>query len=202
MGQPRFQRRKEQRPQEITAAAFDVFADKGYAGARVEEVAKRAGVSKGLLYRYFETKQDLFKAVIRSVVIQRIDTLLDAVEHTELDSADFMRGPLLQFLQQVPGSPVAIVVRLLIAEGHRHPDLVDFYWDNVVSRGLQTFSTFIERGVRRGEFKKTAVSDFPQLLLAPVMLSMIWRILFSDRELDTDKLIETQIDMLIAYIEA
>lgn len=202
MGQPRFQRRKEQRPQEITAAAFDVFADKGYAGARVEEVAKRAGVSKGLLYRYFETKQDLFKAVIRSVVIQRIDTLLDAVEHTDLDPAEFMRGPLLQFLQQVPGSPVAIVIRLLIAEGHRHPDLVDFYWDNVVSRGLKTFSAFIERGVRGGEFKKTAVSDFPQLLLAPVMLSMIWRILFSDRKLDTDKLIETQIDMLIAYIEA
>ena len=202
MGQPRFQRRKEQRPQEITAAAFDVFSDKGYAGARVEEVARRAGVSKGLLYRYFETKQDLFKAVVRSVVIQRIDTLLDAVERTDLDSADFMRGPLLQFLQQVPGSPVAIVIRLLIAEGHRHPDLVDFYWDNVVSRGLQTFSAFIERGVQRGEFKKTAVSDFPQLLLAPVMLSMIWRILFSQRELDTDKLIETQIDVLIAYIEA
>jgi len=202
MSRPRFQRRKEQRPREITAAAFDVFAEKGYAGARVDAVARQAGVSKGLLYRYFETKEDLFKAVIRSVVVERIDTLLDAVEHTDLNATDFMRGPLLEFLQQVPGSPVAIVVRLLIAEGHRHPDLVDFYWDNVVSKGLQTFSTLIERGVRGGEFKETAVSDFPQLLLAPVMMSMIWRILFSQRELDTDKLIETQIDMLITYIEA
>ena len=76
MGEPRFQRRKEDRPQEITAAAFEVFAEKGYARARVQEVAARAGVSKGLLYLYFETKQALFKAVIRSVVIRRIDALL------------------------------------------------------------------------------------------------------------------------------
>ena len=113
-----------------------------------------------------------------------------------------MRGPMLYFLQQIPGSPVAVVIRLLVAEGRQHPDLVDFYWENVVSRGLQTFSGFIERGVRRGEFRKTAVSGLPQLLLAPVMLSVIWRILFSARELDTDRLIETQIDMLIAYIRA
>jgi AcrR family transcriptional regulator len=202
VGQPRFQRRKEQRPQEITAAAFDVFAAKGYAGARVEEVARRAGVSKGLLYRYFETKQELFKAVVRSVVVRRIDTLLDAVEHTELSSEAFMRGPLLHFMQGIPGSPVAIVIRLLIAEGKNHPDLVEFYWENVVAKGIRTFSAFIERGVQRGEFRKTAVSEFPQLLLAPVMLSMIWRILFSKHELDTDRLIETQIDLLIAYIKA
>lgn len=201
MGQPRFQRRKEQRPQEITAAAFDVFADKGYAGARVDEVARRAGVSKGLLYRYFETKQDLFKAVVRSVVIRRVDTLLDAVERTDLGAEEFMRGPLKQFLQQIPGSPVATVIRLLIAEGHRHPDLVDFYWNNVVSRGLSTLAAFIRRGVQRGEFKDTVVSELPQLLLAPVMLSMIWRILFSNRELDSDRLIETQIDMLISYMK-
>lgn len=201
MGQPRFQRRKEQRPKEITAAAFDVFAAKGYAGARVEEVARRAGISKGLLYRYFETKQELFKAVVRSVVVSRVDTLLDAVEHTELSSEAFMRGPLLQFMQSIPGSPVAIVIRLLIAEGKRHPDLVDFYWDNVVAKGVGTFAAFIERGVERGEFRKTAVSEFPQLLLAPVMLSMIWKILFHKHELDTDRLIETQIDMLIAYIK-
>ena len=122
MGEPRFQRRKEDRPQEITAAAFEVFAEKGYARARVAEVATRAGVSKGLLYLYFETKQALFKAVIRSVVIRRIDALLAAVENTELSSEAFMRGPLVDFMKALPGSPVAVVIRLLIAEGQRHPD--------------------------------------------------------------------------------
>jgi len=202
VAQPRFQRRKQDRPQEITAAAYAVFAEKGYASTRVEEVASRAGVSKGLLYLYFKTKEELFKAVIRSVVIRRVDTLLDAVENTDLPCEEFMRGPLLDFMKRVPDSPVAIVIRLLISEGQRHPDLVDYYWDNVVSRGLTAISKFLERGVQRGEFRESAVTELPQLVLAPMMLSIIWRILFTKRELDTDKLMATQIDMILAYIKA
>lgn len=202
MTEPRYQRRKEDRPQEITEAAFAVFAEKGYAAARVEEVAKRAGVSKGLTYLYFKTKEELFKAVVKSVVVRRVDALLDALESTERSSEEFLRGPLLEFMKAVPGSPIAIVIRLLISEGQRHPDLVDFYWDNVVSKGLTAITKFVERGVERGEFRETAVTDLPQVVLAPMMLSMIWRILFAKRELDTDKLMETQIDMLLAYIKA
>ena len=202
MAEPRYQRRKEDRPQEITEAAFSVFAEKGYAAARVEEVAKRAGVSKGLMYLYFKTKEELFKAVVKSVVVRRVDALVDAVETTDKTSEEFIRGPLLDFMKRVPGSPIAIVIRLLISEGQRHPDLVDFYWDNVVSKGLTAISRFIKRGVERGEFRETAINDLPQLVLAPMMLSMIWRILFAKRELDTDKLMETQIDMILAYIKA
>jgi AcrR family transcriptional regulator len=202
MAEPRFQRRKEDRPQEITEAAFSVFADKGYASARVEEVAQRAGVSKGLLYLYFKTKEELFKSVIRSVVIRRVDALLLAVEETELSSEEFIRGPLLDFMKSVPGSPVAIVIRLLIAEGQRHPDLVDYYWENVVAKGLSAISGFLQRGVRRGEFRDTAITNQPQLILAPVILSILWKILFTKRSLDTDRLIETQIDMILAHIKA
>ena len=202
MAEPRFQRRKEDRPQEITEAAFEVFAEKGYAATTVAEVAERAGVSKGLTYLYFRTKEELFKAVIKSVVIRRVDALVDAVETTELSSEEFIRGPLLDFMKQVPGSPIAIVIRLLISEGQRHPDLVDFYWENVVSKGLTAISRFIGRGVERGEFRDTAVTELPQLVMAPMMLSMIWRILFTKRELDTDHLMTTQIDMLLAYIKA
>ena len=202
MTEPRYQRRKEDRPQEITEAAFAVFAEKGYAAARVEEVARRAGVSKGLTYLYFKTKEELFKAVIKSVVVRRIDALLKTLESTEMSSEEFLRGPLLEFMKSVPGSPIAIVIRLLISEGQRHPDLVDFYWDNVVAKGLAAITKFVERGVERGEFRETAVTDLPQLVLAPMMLSIIWRILFTKRELDTDKFMETQIDMLLAYIKA
>jgi AcrR family transcriptional regulator len=198
----RYQRRKEDRPDEITAAAFEVFAEKGYAAARVEEVAKRAGVSKGLTYLYFKTKEDLFKAVVRSVVIKRVDALLEALDTTDLSSEEFMRGPLLEFMKRVPGSPIAIVIRLLIAEGQRHPDLVDFYFDNVVSRGLDAITRFIERGVRNGEFRRTAVNDLPHVVLAPMMLSIVWRIVFTKRDLDTDRLMGTQVEMLLAWIKA
>jgi len=202
MAEPRYRRRKEDRPKEITAAAFDAFAEKGFAATRVDDVAKRAGVSKGLLYLYFKTKEELFKAVVKSVVIRRVDRLIENVETTELSADKFMRGPLLSFLQKIPGSPVAIVIRLLIAEGPRHPDLVDYYYENVVAKGLAAISAFVKRGVDRGEFRQSAVSDLPHLVLAPVMLSIIWGIIFKDKQLDTDTLIETQIDMILTHIKA
>ena len=97
---------------------------------------------------------------------------------------------------------MAVVIRLLLSEGPRHPDLVDYYWENVVNRGLTAISQFVERGVERGEFRPSAVNDLPHLFLAPVMLSIIWNLLFTKRTLDTDKLMETQIDMILAYIKA
>lgn len=201
MPKPRYQRRKEDRPQEITEAALEAFAEKGYAATRVEEVAKRAGVSKGLLYLYFKTKEELFKAVVKSVVIRRVDQLIDTIETTELSSEDFIRGPLLSLMKQIPGSPIAIVIRLLISEGPRHPDLVDYYYENVVAKGLAAITAFVERGIERGEFRKSEITELPQLFLAPVMLSIIWGIVFKTRQLDTDKLIETQIDMLLTRIK-
>ena len=202
MTKPRYHRRKEDRPHEITQAALEAFAEKGYAATRVEEVAKRAGVSKGLMYLYFKTKEELFKAVVKSVVIRRIDRLIGNIESTDLSSEDFIRGPLLSFMRKVPGSPVAIVIRLLVSEGPRHPDLVDYYYENVVAKGLAAITGFVERGVERGEFSKSVITELPQLFLAPVMLSIIWGIVFKTRELDTDKLIETQIDMLLTHIRA
>lgn len=200
MPEPRYRRRKEERPQEITDAAFAVFAEKGYAASRVQEVAKRAGVSKGLMYLYFKTKEELFKAVIKSVVIRRVDALVDIVETTDLSSEEFLRGPMAEFMKRIPGSPVAVVIRLLLSEGARHPDLVDYYWENVVAKGLGAISRFVERGVERGEFRQSAVGDLPQLFLAPMMLSTVWNMLFAKRQLDSDKLIDTHIDMLLNYI--
>lgn len=202
MAKPRYRRRKEDRPSEITEAALQAFAEKGYDATRVDDVAQRAGVSKGLMYLYFRTKEELFKAVVKNVVIRRLDTLLNTLETTELSSEEFLRGPLLDFMKQVPGSPIAIVIRLLIAEGQRHPDLVDYYWNHVVNKGLTAISRFIRRGVERGEFRETAVSDLPQVVLAPMMLAMIWRLIFAKRELDVERLMDTQIDMIIAYIKA
>jgi AcrR family transcriptional regulator len=202
MTEPRYRRRKEDRPKEITEAAFQAFAEKGYAATRVDEVASRAGVSKGLLYLYFKTKEELFKAVIRSVVIRRVDALVENVETTELTAEAFLRGPMLEFMKQVPDSPIAIVIRLLLSEGHKHPDLVDYYYENVVNKGLKAITHFVEKGVQRGDFKESAVTGLPQLFLAPMMLSMIWKLMFAKRSLDTDKLMETQMDMILAHIKA
>ena len=201
MGEPRFRRRKEDRPQEITDAAMAAFAEKGYAATKVEDVARRAGVSKGLLYLYFKTKEELFKAVVRSLVVPRIDALTASIDTSDLTAEEFLRGPFLEFVKTMPGSPVSVVIRLLISEGRKHPDLVQFYWDNVVSRGLQTISELIERGVERGEFRRTAVGDLPHLVIMPVVFSMVFKLLFEQQKLDTDALIETHVDMLLGHLK-
>ena len=200
--QPKYQRRKEDRPQEIADAAFKMFAEKGYAATRIDDVAKRAGVSKGLTYLYYKTKEDLFKAVVKNVVIRRVDSLIGNVESTTLSSEAFLRGPLLDFMKKVPGSPIAIVIRLLISEGPRHPDLVNYYYENVVARGLEAIRQFVARGVERGEFRREALDHQPHLFLAPMMLSMIWRLVFTDKPLDTDQLMESQVELLLAEMKA
>jgi AcrR family transcriptional regulator len=201
-GKPKYQRRKEDRPQEIADAAFAAFAEKGYAATRIDDVAKRAGISKGLTYLYYKTKEDLFKAVVKNVVVRRVDALVVDVETTQMSSEDFIRGPFLDFMKKVPGSPIAIVIRLLISEGARHPDLVEYYYENVLARGLGAIRRFVERGVERGEFRRDALALQPQLFLAPMMLSMIWRLIFTDKPLDTDRLMESQVDMLLTRLKA
>ena len=201
MGEPRFRRRKEDRPQEITEAALSAFAEQGYAATKVEDVARRAGVSKGLLYLYFKTKEELFKAVVRSFVVPKIDELTAIVDSHEMSSEAFLRGPFLGFVKTLPGSPVGVLVRLMIAEGPKHPDLLDWYWDNVVSRGLRALTNLLDRGVENGEFRRTAVNDLPHLFVMPVVFSVIFKLLFEERCPDTDKLIETQLDLLIAHMK-
>lgn len=201
MAEPRFQRRKEDRPAEITQAALAAFAEKGYAATRVDEVAKRAGISKGLLYLYFKTKEDLFKAVIRSFLSPRIDALISNIEKTELSAEEFLRGPFLAFARSLPNSPAKILIRLMIAEGPKHPDLIAWYWDNVVSRALDALRTLIKRGVANGEFHESALNEFPQLLVTPVFFSVIWMIIFQPHSnLDTDRFIEAHVEMVLDSI--
>ena len=202
MPNPRYQRRKEDRPAEITAAAMHTFAEKGFAATKVADVAKRAGVSKGLLYLYFKTKEDLFKAVVRSFVVPMIDNLTDTVENTDLGAEEFIRGPLLSFAKTVPNSPAKFLVRLLVAEGPKHPDLVAWYWENVVSKGIAAIKTVVAKGVEAGEFRPNAFTKIPHIFATPVVFSVLWKILFDEHDnLDTDKLIDEHFELILNSIK-
>lgn len=195
--------RKGDRREEIVSAAFEEFAAHGYAGARLEDVASRAKVSKGLPYLYFKTKEELFKAVVRSVVTAHFDTIRAQFETTDLPVTDFLKGPFLAFMQELVCSRRVFIIRLMIAEGHKHPELTEFYFDSVVSPGIETLRELIDRGVARGEFRETALRDFPQLLVAPMLLSIFWKALFErHRPLDTDALLKTHIDLVIDALKA
>ena len=202
MPAPKFQRRKDDRPAEITEAALAVFAENGYSATRVDDVAKRAGVSKGLLYLYFKTKEELFKAVIRSFVAPKVRELSNIVDESDLSAEEFIRGPFLEMIKTIPDSPVRIIVRLMFAEGNKHPDLVEFYWDNVVSHAIEMMKKLIVRGVAAGEFRNSALDELPQLLISPVIFSVVWNQVFEKHaSLDTDLLIETHVEAMLNFLK-
>ncbi|XSG81854.1 MAG: TetR/AcrR family transcriptional regulator [Methyloligella sp. ZOD6] len=201
-GPPR-RRRKDDRSQEIVAAAFEEFAANGYAATRLEDVAARAKVSKGLPYLYFKTKEALFQAVVRSVITSHFDVIRKEIETTELSAEAFLKGPFLAFVQELVSSKRALIARLLIGEGHKHPELTAFYFDNVVARGMKTLRFLIDRGVANGEFRETALRDFPQLLVAPMLMAVVWKGLFErHHHLDADAMLKTHIDLMLDAIRA
>lgn len=196
-------RRKDERPAEIVEAALEEFAQKGFAQARLEDVAARAGVSKGLPYLYFKTKEELFKAVLKTFIKPGFDALIAQVHESDLPPDEFLRGPFLDFVKEFAKSRRALIVRLMVAEGHKHPELTRFHMENVVEPGIAAMQQLIDRGVNSGAFRPTALRDFPQLLIAPVLMSMIWRILFErHRHLDIDGMLETHIELILAAIGA
>jgi len=179
------------------------FSEKGYSATRVEEVARRAGVSKGLLYLYFRTKEDLFKSVIRSFVQPKVATLTGIVGDWDDSVEAFFRGPFLDFIRTLPKSRARVIVRLMVSEGHKHPDLVAYYWDNVVAPGLDAMRGLIARGVASGEFRPNALQEFPHLVVSPIIFSAIYKLVFDRHQaLDTDRLLECHIDILLCYLKA
>src|ERR687897_1515739 len=200
---PKRRERKDTRPQEIVAAAFEEFVTHGYAATRLEDVAARARVSKGLPYLYFKTKEALFKAVVRSVITPLFDAMRERMLSTDMSCEAFLKGPFLAFAQELVGSRRVLIARLLIAEGHKHPELTAFYYEQVIAKGRETLQALIDRGIERGEFKPTPLRDYPQLIIAPALLAVIWRTLFErHHHLDTNALLKTHIDIVLDAIRA
>jgi AcrR family transcriptional regulator len=195
---PRITRQPEQRPDAILAAAFDAFAEKGYAETRMEDVAQRAGISKGLVYVYFKTKEELLKAVIRAVLVPRVEQLMADVAASDLSARELMRGPLLTFMRKLATSRMHLVLRLLISEGPKHPDLTAFYHQEIIGRGRRVAESLIARGIARGEFRETALREFPHLLVAPMLMALVWKSLFERHEpLDVDRMLALHVEMVI-----
>ncbi len=196
---PRFKRRKDQRPEEIAEAALEVFAERGFAGARVSDVAERAGVSKGLMYLYYKTKQDLLKAVIRGFIEPRVRDVATAIDRWDGSAADFLRGPFLQTISQLATSRAVIIVRLMMAEGPKHPDLTKYYYDHVITVGLGAMSRLLDRAVDQGEFRPSGIHRFPQLLLAPVVMAAVWQTVFDRHQpLEVHDFLTAHIDTVVS----
>jgi AcrR family transcriptional regulator len=167
-------RRKEARPSEIVAAALHLFAERGFAATRLDDVAAAAEISKGTLYLYFENKEELFKAVVREAVLPNIDRA-DALAAAHKGScADLLRALMTHFAALLE-TEVAAVPKLIIAEAGNFPALAEFYAETVVRRALALLASILERGIRSGEFRPVDVPATLPLIVAPFLMMALWK---------------------------
>ena len=182
---------QDERRAAILAAALDIFSENGFAAARLEDVAQKAGVAKGTLYLYFPDKEALFEALLQGLVnpvLQRIQTL--SADRTLPPSA--VLGSILTLFQtEIIGTSRERLLRLIIAEGPRFPKIAEFYHREVISKGREIIRTLAARGYERGDLPSDAIARFPQLFFAPLLTAVVWRSLFSRFDpLDVSAMIE------------
>lgn len=172
---PKRVRRKEARPGELLDAALDLFVEKGYAATRVEEVAARAGVSKGTLFLYFPSKEDLFKEVVRKNIAGHFvewDVELEAYEDT---TSELLRYCFATWWEQVGSTKAGGLDKLMLSEANNFPELARFYRQEVIEPGRSLIRRILQRGIDRGEFRSMDLDYAVYLVQAPLMFLMMWQ---------------------------
>lgn len=194
---PARRRRKEARPGEIIDAGLAEFAENGFEGARLDAVARRAGVSKGTIYVYFESKEALFQAAVRSRVVPVLGAMEELVDTFPGSTQDMLRTVFKTLYQRLVTSDAPLLMRIIIAEGRRFPDIPAYYHRETVSKAQDLLRRIIERGIERGEFRPGPVVDFPIVLIAPAVVAAIWRLTFEPvQPLDLDRMLEAHADVV------
>lgn len=199
----RWQRRKEARPAELLEAALDIFFEKGFAAARLDDIAARAGVSKGTVYLYYHSKEDVFEALIRAIPQANVEIAQKMIGESE-EAADVLLERMLRFMSSlIQDEKMQKFPRLIIGEAGRFPKLAQMYKDAVISRGIALLSSVIERGIKEGQFRKIDPRRAAYAALAPLLFGAIWRTTFErfdDEKLDAGALADQHIETFLRGI--
>ena len=172
--EPRWERRKDARPQELLAAALDLFVERGFAATRLEDVARHAGVSKGTLYLYFENKESLFKSVVRTNMLPLLEEAESMVDQFQGNSADLFREVILGWWAAVANTKLNGISKLMMAESGNFPELAQFYHAEVITRCDAVIVRMLEHGIQRGEFRGIDPEQMKKVIVAPVLMLMLW----------------------------
>ena len=168
-------RRKEARPGELLEAALALFVEKGFAATRVEEVAARAGVSKGTLFLYFPSKEELFKAVVRENASRHLHDAFREVAGYAGTSAELLHEFIRRWWTQYGGTPAAGLTKLIMSEAANFPDLAQYYQDEVVQPSHELVRRIVQRGIDRGELREVDLTLAAHLIVAPLVQMVTWR---------------------------
>jgi AcrR family transcriptional regulator len=196
------QRRKQARPQELLDAALELFAQKGFSATRSDEVAARAGVSKGTLYLYFPSKEELFKAVVRSNISALIAEGQQIADQFDGPSAELLRLLMHSWWQRVGETHAGCIAKIIIAEVRNFPELAQFYTDEVVLPSHRLIAGTLQRGIDRGEFRPVPLNEATHTLIAPMLFLALHKHSIGacpvmGQHMNPTLLLDTQIDLLL-----
>jgi AcrR family transcriptional regulator len=188
--------RTAERRAAIVEAALDEFIARGFTATRLDDVARRAGVAKGTIYLHFKDKESMFEELIRTALVPMIGQL-HAPPPTGGSVRDMIEGFARNFVREVASTRRGDIVRLIVAEGPRFPSIADFYYREVVSRGLAGIRALIELGIARGEIQHKNLARFPQIMVAPALIAVIWQNLFARHApLDAPEMFRVHLDLI------
>lgn len=171
----RWRRRKEARPEEIIDAALALFVEKGFSATRLDDVAKRAGISKGTLYLYFDSKEAIFRAVVETLIGPQLQQIEKLVHDFEGSNQALLRQLILGWWQNVGETGLSGIPKLMVAESGNFPELSEYFVKHVVKRMRKVFVGVLERGMTAGEFKSCDAQVAARLLFAPLVHVAIWK---------------------------
>mgnify|MGYP001551024723 FL=1 len=191
------EQRSAARREAILSAALDEFSSRGFEAARLDDVAKRAGVAKGTIYLYFRDKETLFQELLRTMLTPLIGTI-EALGAGDMPLSALTEQIVELFVREIYETRRKDVIRLMITEGRRFPKLAEFYYREVLSRIIAAMRGLLRRAAARGEVPE-ALAEFPQLIAAPGLIAIVWNSLFERFEpLDIRKMMKTHVELLFA----
>jgi len=188
--------RAAERRAAIVDAAMEEFVARGFAATRLDDIARRAGVAKGTIYLHFKDKESMFEELVRTAIVPLIGTLTGPPP-AGATIRDALEGFARVFIQEVATTRRGDIIRLIIAEGPRFPAIADFYYREVISRGLAGMRALIELAVARGEIRIPELSRFPQIMVAPAIVAVVWKTLFERHApLDALEMFRVHLDLI------
>lgn len=207
---PKRSRRKEARPAELVDAALELFVEKGFAGTRVDDVAARAGVSKGTLFLYFPSKEELFKEVVRRNISGRIVEWNAQFESFSGPTAELLRQAMRQWWQQLGATPASGIIKLVMAEARNFPEMAQFYQREVIEPAHELMRRVLARGIAKGEFRPVNLDYAIYSVIAPMLFLIMWKHSMApclggmdqDSAMDPLSYIDSQVDILLSGLVA
>lgn len=202
---PQRRRRKEARPSELISAALDLFVEKGYAATRLEDVAAHAGVSKGTLYLYFDSKAALFRAVVEEGIVPVLDQGEDSISTFAGNTAELLKYMLRTWWAHIGESKLCGLCKLMVAEASNFPEIAAYYHDAVIDRGHTLLRRALQLGISRGEFRIVDVEVAVDTVFAPVLKMMLWRHSFASccgDKRDPLPFLEAHLDIVLSGLQA